>query len=68
MRMQIRETGMALFRLPEEAATAADMQSRKRSRGKGDFVCAKKLGEGGIDVSDITETFRWNPAGANPAW
>src|SRR6266853_6843115 len=28
-----------------------------------DSVCAKKLGKGGSDVSSITETFRWNPAG-----
>jgi hypothetical protein len=31
--------------------------------GKGDRVCAKKLGEGGSDVRSISETFLWNPAG-----
>jgi len=28
----------------------------------------EKLGRGGRDVLSIAETFRWNPAGANPAW
>src|ERR1019366_5031399 len=30
---------------------------------KGDASCAKKLGKGGMDVSNITETFRRNPTG-----
>jgi ribosomal protein L18E len=30
-------------------------------------VASSKLRKGGCDVGNIEETFRWNPAGSNPA-
>jgi hypothetical protein len=49
------------------AAGAAGEKDKKGTK-KGTHPAPSKLGEGGSDVSDISETFRRNPAGANPVW
>jgi hypothetical protein len=46
----------------------ADPRSIQVRRKTGTFTAPRKLGKGGIDVRNITETFRWNPAGSTPAW
>jgi hypothetical protein len=45
----------------------AARQAQDRKDRKGDASCAKKIGRGGSNAA-ITETFRRNPAGPNPAW